>query len=102
MLRKNKSLRSITDLRTLDDREGAYVMVLDDYRQAYIGQAWDMRRRIKAHWSGTKQFDRLIWGDVHDSVLSIDSFRALDTTAVTSRTKLATRNSLGLGRLAKR
>jgi hypothetical protein len=82
LLQKNKSLRPITDLRTLDDREGAYVMVLDDYRQAYIGQAWDMRRRIKAHWSGTKQFDRLIWGDVHDSVLSIDSFRALDTTRI--------------------
>jgi hypothetical protein len=46
LLLKNKSLRPITDLRTLDDREGAYVMVLDDYRQAYIGPG---RRRAPAH-----------------------------------------------------
>lgn len=60
LLRKNKSLRPVTELRALEEDEGVYVMVLDDYRQAYIGQAVDMRRRIKAHWSGTKQFDRLI------------------------------------------
>jgi hypothetical protein len=54
MLGKNKRLRPITNLRSLDGDEGVYVLVLDDYRQAYIGQATDMRRRIKAHWTGTK------------------------------------------------
>ena len=59
------------------------MLVLDEYRQAYIGQsAWDMRKRIKAHWNGTKQFDRLLWGGVEESVMSIDSFRALDTTRI--------------------
>lgn len=62
-------------------------MVLDNYRQAYIGQSWDMRKRIKKHWSWTKQFDRLLWGRVQESVMSIDSFRTLDTTRiVASRT----------------
>jgi hypothetical protein len=65
-----------------DGVQGAYVMVLDRYKQAYIGQAWDIRARIKRHWSGTKQFDRLIFPDKETSVLSIDSFRALDTTRI--------------------
>lgn len=82
MLSKNKSLRPVTYLRTLDDKEGVYVMVLDGYRQAYVGQSGDMRRRIKSHWTGTKQFDRLLWGGVEESVMSIDAFRALDTTRI--------------------
>jgi hypothetical protein len=82
ILRKNKRLRPVTDLKALDGDEGVYVMVLDQYRQAYIGQAWDMRKRIKAHWNGTKQFDRLLWGSVEESVMSIDAFRALDTTRI--------------------
>lgn len=82
MLQSNKSLRPISDLRTLDGVEGLYVMVLDEYRQAYIGQSIDMRHRIRAHWAGTKQFDRLLWGRKEESVLSIDSFRALDTTRI--------------------
>lgn len=82
LLRKHKRLRQVTDLKIFDGDEGVYVMVLDRYKQAYIGQAWDMRKRIKAHWTGTKQFDRLLWGDVEESVMSIDSFRALDTTRI--------------------
>lgn len=83
VLRKNKRLRSVTDLKSLDGEWGVYVLVLDEYRQAYIGQSsWDMRKRIKAHWNGTKQFDRLLWGGVEESVMSIDSFRALDTTRI--------------------
>ncbi|RNL51414.1 GIY-YIG nuclease family protein [Arthrobacter oryzae] len=82
MLGKNKRLRPVTDLRSLDGDEGVYVLVLDDNRQAYVGQATDMRRRIKALWTGTKQFDRLLWGGVEESVLYIASFRALDTTRI--------------------
>ena len=83
MLAKNKRLRPVTDLKSLDCEWGVYVLVLDEYRQAYIGQSSsDMRKRIRAHWTGTKQFDRLLWGDVEESVMSIDSFRALDTTRI--------------------
>lgn len=49
MLGKNKALRPVTHLMSYDGDEGLYVMVLDEYRQAYIGQASDVRRRIKAH-----------------------------------------------------
>jgi hypothetical protein len=83
MLAKNKRLRPVTDLKSLDEEWGVYVLVLDEYRQAYIGQSsWYMRKRIKKHWNGTKQFDRLLWGGVEESVMSIDSFRALDTTRI--------------------
>ena len=60
------------------------MLMLDDYRHVYIGQAWDMRLFIKAHGSGIKQCDRLIWG--HDLVLSIDAFRAMDTIRFAART----------------
>lgn len=82
LIRKHKQLRPVTDLGKFDQDEGLYVMVLDGYKQAYVGQAMDIRSRIKRHWAGVKQFDRLLWGHKHESVLSIDSFRALDTTRI--------------------
>ena len=48
----------------------------------YIGQSSDVKRRIMHHWSKHKEFDRLIHGRVDNSVLSIDSFGALDTTQI--------------------
>ena len=82
LFRKYKNFRKISDLRTLDGVRGVYLMVLDEYHQGYIGQSVDMRERIKAHWTGVKQFHRLLWGVKHESVMSIDSFRALDTTRI--------------------
>jgi 3-dehydroquinate synthetase len=38
--------------------------------------------RIKNHWSGTKQFDRLLWGGVDESVMSIDNYDALESRLV--------------------
>ena len=62
---------------------GYYVMILDKYCQLYIGTSQDIKRRIRQHWSGGKiRFDRLIFGQVSNSKLSIDSFRALDTTRI--------------------
>jgi hypothetical protein len=82
MLERARGLKSITDLRALDDVEGLYVMVLDDFKQAYIGQSWNIRQRIRSHWAGTKALDRLVFGEVHESVLSVDVFRPLDTTRI--------------------
>jgi hypothetical protein len=66
----------------MDGKGGVYILVLDGYRQAYVGQALDIRARFNSHWSGTKEFDRLLWGHKHESVISVDAFRALDTTRV--------------------
>lgn len=70
------------DLNTLKDVPGLYMMVLDEYKQVYIGVAKDIRKRILSHWNGRKSLERLIFGDICSSVLSIDSFGALDTTRI--------------------
>ncbi|MDP3949524.1 hypothetical protein [Microbacterium sp.] len=80
-----RKLAEVTDLTLWDGVPGLYIMVLDEYRQAYVGatdQPGGIMARIKQHWAGTKSFDRLIWGGVESSILSIDSFRALDTTRI--------------------
>lgn len=62
---------------------GYYVMILDKYCQVYIGTTKDIKKRIRQHWAGGKmRFDRLICGSITKSKLSIDSFRALDTTRI--------------------
>lgn len=61
---------------------GIYILVLDKYKQVYIGMSDNIRKRILKHWSTKKEFDRLIFGKVEESVLSIDSFGALDTTRI--------------------
>lgn len=78
-------LSEVTDLSKWAGLPGLYMMVLDEYRQVYVGatdQTGGVMARIKQHWAGTQSFDRLIWGDVETSILSIDSFRALDTTRI--------------------
>lgn len=60
-----------------------YIMVLDAYKQVYIGiTANTVKCRIEQHWKGKRAFDRLLWGTVEKSVLSIDSFGPLDTTRI--------------------
>ena len=82
MLQSNKRIKQIFDLNDCKSMSGIYIMVLDEYKQAYIGQAQDIKKRIMQHWSRKKPFDRLIFGEVDKSVLSIDSFGALDTTRI--------------------
>lgn len=81
-LNKTKVFEEITDLSLLKGSSGYYVMVLDEYSQVYIGISGDIIQRLRVHWTVQKQFDRLIFGDIDDSILSIDSFRAYDTTRV--------------------
>jgi hypothetical protein len=73
-------LEPVLDVETLTGVPGVYVMVLDRYRQVYIGRSSDIRRRIRQHWTSMTALDRLIFGDETTSTLPIDVFRALDTT----------------------
>ena len=41
-----------------------------------------MYSRLRKHMSGIQEFDRLLFGDVRTSKLSINSFRPLDTTRI--------------------
>ncbi|WP_139308815.1 GIY-YIG nuclease family protein [Pantoea sp. 1.19] len=70
----------VTQLAEFEGVAGCYVMVLDDYCQVYVGVSNNVARRIMTHWSRTMPFDRLIYGGVDRSKLSIDAFRARDTT----------------------
>lgn len=75
----------VTDLTEWIGVPGVYIMVLDEYRQVYVGASSEsagIAKRIRQHWTNQKEFDRLIWGSVTTSILSIDSFRALDTTRI--------------------
>ncbi|MDD7175201.1 MAG: GIY-YIG nuclease family protein [Clostridiales bacterium] len=77
-----KDIRQVVDLRDYDGVQGVYILILDDYKQMYIGQSIDIKKRILRHWSTTKAFDRLIFGNVNNSILSIDSFGPLDTARI--------------------
>lgn len=80
-----RGMVEVKDLNKWDGEQGLYVMVLDQYKQAYVGVSNSLggiKARIRQHWSTNKAFDRLLWGRVDDSILSIDSFRALDTTRI--------------------
>lgn len=76
------NFKETKDLSNCKEVSGYYLMILDEYCQMYLGTATNIRQRIMSHWSATKGFDRLIFGSPENSIISIDSFRALDTTRI--------------------
>lgn len=80
-LKKNKFIEC-NDLNALKDVDGIYMLILDDYKQVYIGKAENIKKRIMSHWSRKKPFCRLLFGNKENSIISIDSFGALDTTRI--------------------
>ena len=89
---KKYKFKEVFDLSKIK-AQGMYIIVLDEYKQVYIGVSDNVKQRIMRHWSTTKEFDRLIFGNKEKSILSIDSFGALDTTRIffmpiTSKNKL--------------
>ena len=85
-MNENK-FEEVKDLKKYIGVSGIYVMVLDEYKQVYIGiTEKGIKERIKQHWNATKEPERLIFGQAFNSVLSIDSFGALDTTRIFVKT----------------
>ena len=82
LIKSTRKIHEVFDLNEYKDKSGIYIMVLDKYRQVYIGQSTNIKKRIMQHWRKKKEFDRLIYGRLENSVLSIDSFGALDTTRI--------------------
>jgi hypothetical protein len=80
VLSKGRSLRPVEYLTEWEAVEGVYVMVFDNFKQLYVGQSTNIRKRVRQHWTGRKGFDRLVWGTPYDSILPVDELRALDTT----------------------
>ncbi len=83
-LNKFIKFNEISDLNHYDQKQGYYMMVLDEYCQIYIGTSTDIKLRVRQHWTRQKPFDRLLCpiGAVDTSIMSIDSFRAYDTTRI--------------------
>ncbi len=82
---KKKGFIEIIDLKEVAGKKGAYIMVLDRYMQAYIGisdSEQGIKGRILKHWRKQKEFNRLVYGKIENSIISIDSFGALDTTRI--------------------
>lgn len=82
---EKNSFIEIKDLNILKDKNGIYIIVLDNYNQVYIGKSdshTGMKNRIMSHWSKKKEFGRLLCGSIENSILSIDSFGAIDTTRI--------------------
>lgn len=78
----NSGFVEVTNLNTVNETSGYYIMLLDEYAQAYIGTSRNIKKRIQQHWTMQMYFDRMIFGDKDHSILSINSFRALDTTRI--------------------
>lgn len=79
---KKFKFKKCENLNALSYQSGIYMLVLDSYKQVYIGQSDNIKKRIMGHWNGRKSLERLIFGDVITSIISIDSFGALDTTRI--------------------
>ena len=77
---KQYNFRETNDLKEVENMNGAYIMVLDEYSQVYIGVSNNIKKRILNHWSRRKEFDLLLYGNKETSILPIDAFGALDTT----------------------
>lgn len=83
-LEKYNKFCEVNNLLDYDSIAGYYIMILDEYKQAYIGKSDNVKKRIHQHWTAKKPFDRVLFPmyAVKTSVLSIDLFRALDTTRI--------------------
>lgn len=83
-LERHNGFINVEDLKEYNGSVGYYFMILGEYKQAYIGQSYDICKRIRQHWSKTKQFDRTLLPmyAAEKSCFSIDFFRALDTTEI--------------------
>jgi len=80
---KKHKFTEVKDLKQYIGKKGIYVLVLDEYKQVYLGLTdRGIKERIKDHWNAKKEPERLIFGQAFNSVLSIDSFGALDTTRI--------------------
>ena len=60
-LEKYNKFKEVENLWDYDYVSGYYLMVLDEYKQVYIGKSEDIKRRIQSHWTAIKPFDRTLF-----------------------------------------
>ena len=82
IVKRYRSCNNVINLKKFKGISGIYLMVLDNYKQIYVGQSKDVCKRIVQHWKNTPRFDKLIFPSIKKSNINIDSFGALDTTRI--------------------
>jgi len=71
----------VKDLNAIKGKKGIYILVLDEYKQIYIGQTIrDLRERIIRHFKIEIPFQRVPF--IKKDTLPIDAFKPLDTTRI--------------------
>lgn len=70
--KRYRKLVEVKDLSQYREKEGIYILVLDEYHVCYVGQSYDIKKRIMRHWSRQDYF----------SGTGIDMFKAYDTTRI--------------------
>ena len=81
---KYPQFKEVSDLNPYMDTSGYYVLIVDEYKQLYVGTSVTIGKRIRQHWNARKQFDRLLFpmGAIEKSIIAFDSFRALDISRI--------------------
>ncbi len=71
----------VLNLNDVKNKHGIYMLVLDNYKQIYIGQSnRDLKQRILRHFKTTIPFQKVSF--IRPDTLPIDAFKPLDTTRV--------------------
>ena len=82
-LKKNSDLKEVYDLKQYIGTKGIYILIIDKYKQIYVGQSKrDIVERIIRHWKRKIEFENLLVGKTSETKISIDSFGILDTTRI--------------------
>lgn len=80
VINKFKFFQEINDLNDCMF-PGIYIMVLDHYKQMYVGCSNNIKKRIIRHWKIKVSKDYLS-NSVNKTPMGIDCFKALDTTRI--------------------
>lgn len=77
----NNMFEKVDDLSKYNKNQGIYILVLEKYKQIYIGQTTrNLRDRIVRHWRN--ELPLLKTPFIRSGILPIDCFGALDTSMI--------------------
>ncbi len=82
-IKKNNGLKEVKDLKEYMGAKGIYILVLDQYKQIYVGQSKrDIVDRIISRWKKHIELENILVGKTNKTKISIDAFGMLDTTRI--------------------
>lgn len=79
-IKKFKGFKEVYDLNDCNFI-GFYLMILDDYKQVYLGVSNNIKKRIVQHWN-RKVKKEYLSSKVNGYGIGIDSFKPYDTTRI--------------------